>query len=212
MVAIVGPSGSGKSTLLHCLSGLELPSSGAVEIVGTDVGSARASKLAKLRRATIGFVFQQYNLLDSLTALGNVLLQARLAGRPRSDAEAALASVGLADKKHIKPTQLSGGEQQRVAIARALAVKPRILFADEPTGALDSATGSSTLQLLRDLVTAQGSAVVMVTHNLEAAARADRVLILKDGRIRSTLSNPTPQAILDSLAETDNAYSPGGAQ
>lgn len=202
MVAVVGPSGSGKSTLLHCLSGLERPTSGTVEIAGIDVASATASALARLRRGTIGFIFQEYNLLDSLTALGNVHLQTRLAGGTRSDAETAIAAVGLERKMRVRPTQLSGGEQQRVAIARALAVRPRVLFADEPTGALDSTNGSLTLQLLRGLATSRGSGVVMVTHDLEAAAAADRVVVLRDGQIRSELSSPTPEQILAKLEES----------
>lgn len=203
MVAIIGRSGSGKSTLLNCLSGLELPTTGNVEIAGVNVKSARPKELATLRRGTIGFIFQQYNLLDSLTALGNVSLQTRLARVPTQNAKTALEDVGLADKMHQKPALLSGGEQQRVAIARALAVRPRILFADEPTGALDSIVGAHVLNLLRTLATDQGSTVMLVTHDLEAAAAADRILILKDGIIHSELIDATPQTILRILETID---------
>lgn len=196
MVAIVGPSGSGKSTLLHCLAGLERATSGTVNLVGIDLGQARAKDLAIIRRATIGFVFQQYNLLDSLTAFGNVALQTRLAGLPVEAAKDALAEVGLADKLDQKPVLLSGGEQQRVAIARALAVGPRVLFTDEPTGALDSASGIRVLELLRAHVKQRGSTVIMVTHDLEAASLADRILILKDGVIHADVTDATPASLL----------------
>lgn len=200
MVAIVGPSGSGKSTLLNCLSGLERPTTGSAFIADTDIGSARPKDLAILRRATIGFIFQQYNLLDSLTAYDNVALQVRLARVPISRAKKALGEVGLSDKLNQMPVTLSGGEQQRVAIARALAVTPRVLFADEPTGALDSASGARVLDLLRTQVTRQGSTVVMVTHDLEAAATADRVLIIKDGILHSEVIDASPESLLSTLS------------
>lgn len=198
-VSVVGPSGSGKSTLVHCISGLEPPTTGEVWLDQTNLGEASATALARLRRSTIGFIFQSYNLVGSLTALQNVALQARLAGKSRHEAQAALESVGLGDRADAKPSTLSGGEQQRVAIARALAAQPKVLFADEPTGALDTQTGATVLALLRTLAT-QGSAVVTVTHDLEAAATADRVLVLRDGRIHGEYINTTAAELLDAMA------------
>jgi len=204
-VAIVGPSGSGKSTLLHCLSGLERPTSGTVRLAGTDLGRASNTTLARLRRGTVGFIFQSYNLVDSLTAGENVALQTRLAKQPAENANAALNAVGLDSRINSKPAQLSGGEQQRVAIARALAAHPRVLFADEPTGSLDSNTGENILELLRD-VSAQGSSVVVVTHDLEAAAKADRVLVLRDGRLHGEFTRPTPAQLFDALTNGTTAH------
>lgn len=201
MVSIVGPSGSGKSTLLYCLSGLETPTSGTVEMAGKDLTSLSRGAVAALRREYVGFVFQSYNLIPSLNARENVVLPARLSRRPigREEADRALAAVGLSDRGSHKPSELSGGQQQRVAIARVLASRPAIVFADEPTGALDTASGAEVLRLLRE-VTTDGRSVVLVTHDLEAAALADRVLVLRDGLIHSELRSPTPEVVLEAMA------------
>lgn len=201
MVSIVGPSGSGKSTLLYCLSGLEPYDSGSIRADGHELGELSRSALANMRRDHMGFVFQSYNLIPSLSARENVALPARLArrGARRADVTAALAAVGMGDRARHKPGQLSGGQQQRVAIARVLAMKPQIVFADEPTGSLDTTSGDGVLQQLRQ-VTREGRSVVMVTHDLEAAARADRVLVLRDGVIHSELREPTPEQVLDAVS------------
>lgn len=201
MVSIVGPSGSGKSTLLYNLSGLDTPTSGSVTVTGRDLTRLSRSAVASIRRQHIGFVFQSYNLVPSLNARENVSLPARLMGRPISRAQAnhALAQVGIGDRGTYKPSELSGGQQQRVAIARVLALRPTIVFADEPTGALDTASGAEVLRLLRGLTT-DGSSVVLVTHDLEAAALADRVFVLRDGSIHSELKEPTPEGVLDAMA------------
>ncbi|MDQ0645739.1 ABC transporter ATP-binding protein [Microbacterium murale] len=200
MVSVVGPSGSGKSTLLYCLSGLEPFESGSVSLAGQDLGSLRRGALAALRRDRIGFVFQSFNLIPSLSARENVALPARLArrGASRHDIDAALAAVGLSDRAHHKPGKLSGGQQQRVAIARVLATRPDIVFADEPTGSLDTASGSEVLSLLREAANG-GQAVIVVTHDLEAAALADRVLVLRDGVIHNELRRPTPDQLLEEI-------------
>ncbi|MFD3444548.1 ABC transporter ATP-binding protein [Microbacteriaceae bacterium 4G12] len=205
-LAIVGPSGSGKSTLLYALSGLEAVDAGSVEIVGQTLGALKPSALARLRRDHLGFVFQSYNLIPSLTARENVALPARLAKRVLdADAvDAALASVGMSDRSTFRPRALSGGQQQRVAIARVLAARPDIVFADEPTGALDESSGRAVLALLRAAATAERS-VVMVTHDLEAAAAADRVLVLRNGAIHRELDRPTPQDVLDAVTEAGHA-------
>ena len=185
MTAVMGPSGSGKSTLLHCAAGLDRPTSGEVLIGGTDLGGLDENALTVLRRERVGFVFQEFNLVSALTAAQNVELPLRLAGRrPAADeVRAVLAAVGLADRLGHRPSELSGGQQQRVAIARAMIARPAVLFADEPTGALDSRASRTVLRLLRDLVGSQGQTVVMVTHDPAAAACADRVLLLADGRL-----------------------------
>jgi putative ABC transport system ATP-binding protein len=201
LLVIVGPSGSGKSTLLHCLSGLDAPSSGQVTITGVDLAALGARRFAAFRRQRIGFVFQAYNLIASLTAAENVALPLRLM-RSRFDPQRvtdALSAVGVAEVANRRPAQLSGGQQQRVAIARTLVVQPAITFADEPTGALDGASGARVLDLLRR--SASGDrAVVMVTHDIEAAALGDRVLVLRDGAVHSELHRPTPTRILQALA------------
>ncbi|AZZ49998.1 ABC transporter ATP-binding protein [Rathayibacter rathayi] len=209
-VAIVGPSGSGKSTLLYCLSSLEAPTSGDVRIAGTAVGGLRQAELARFRRDTLGFVFQQFNLIPSLSARENVALAGRLARRrdAADRADQALAAVGLADRARHTPGRLSGGQQQRVAIARALAADPEVVFADEPTGSLDGAAGARVLALLRSLASGERS-VVMVTHDLDAATLADRVLVLRDGRIHAEITTPTRPAILAAL---DAATSTGVAE
>ncbi|WP_283134435.1 ABC transporter ATP-binding protein [Rhizohabitans arisaemae] len=183
--AVMGPSGSGKSTLLHCAAGLDRPTEGKVVIDGTDLGTLDETGLTLLRRERVGFVFQAFNLVSALTAEQNVFLPLRLAGKPVAPEEirTALAEVGLADRGGHRPSRLSGGEQQRVAIARALITRPAVLFADEPTGALDTKTSRHVLRLLRDLVDRRRQTVIMVTHDPVAASYADRVLFLADGRI-----------------------------
>jgi len=199
-VAVVGPSGSGKSTLLYCLAGLEPYSSGAVLLQRKQLDQLTPKALATLRRDLVGFVFQSFNLIPSLTARQNVSLPARLAHRAVSDSavDSVLASVGLQGREGYRPGQLSGGQQQRVAIARVLAANPALVFADEPTGALDTQAGAAVLELLRQV--AQGDrSVVMVTHDLEAAARADRVLVLRDGRVHRELRRPSASEVLEAL-------------
>ncbi|GAA2468137.1 ABC transporter ATP-binding protein [Streptomyces lavendulocolor] len=200
--AVMGPSGSGKSTLLHCAAGLDRPTGGRVEVAGVDLGGLSERRLTLLRRDRIGFVFQAFNLLPSLTAAQNVALPLRLAGRRPSRAEvrAALARVGLADRAGHRPGELSGGQQQRVALARALITRPTVLFADEPTGALDSAAGREVLRLLRETVDRDGMTVIMVTHDPVAAARADRVVFLADGRVGGELTAPTAEAVAHRMA------------
>ena len=183
--AVMGPSGSGKSTLMHILAGLDKPTSGTVEIAGTDITDLSDSRLTLLRRHQVGFIFQFFNLLPMLTAEENILLPLRLAGESidRTWADAVIDQVGLSDRRKHRPSELSGGQQQRVAIARALASRPAVLFADEPTGNLDSSTSGEILKLLREMVTQYGQTMVMVTHDANAAAMADRVLFLADGQI-----------------------------
>jgi putative ABC transport system ATP-binding protein len=190
-LAIVGPSGSGKSTLLGLMAGLDAPSSGSVTIDGVDITHLTEDALARLRGAKIGFVFQFFHLIPSLTAFENVLVPMELAGRRGAvdRARGLLAEVGLSDRGHHYPSQLSGGEQQRVALARALANEPPILMADEPTGNLDSANGHHVMDLLFDVNRTRGTTLVLVTHDRELAARADLQLILRDGRI---VQRPAP--------------------
>lgn len=200
MVSVVGPSGSGKSTLLYCLSGLMRPSSGEVSLAGARLDRASRAQAARARAEHVGFVFQQYGLIESLSVEENVLLPARLAGRRASRQQAldALASVGMDRFGGARPQDLSGGEQQRVAIARALATRPDVVFADEPTGALDTKNGRAVLDLLRGMADG-GGAVVLVTHDLEAASRADRVIVLRDGRVDDELGHVAPGEILAAL-------------
>ncbi len=195
-VSVVGPSGSGKSTLLYCLSGLEPPTTGQVSLMGTPLGPLRRNALARLRRDHLGFVFQSYNLIPSMSAWENVALPSRLAKRriPESAVDAALERVGLRAQAGQRPSELSGGQQQRVAIARVLLAEPDIVFADEPTGALDTASGAQVLALLRQAASG-GRAVVLVTHDLNAAAVADRVLVLGDGTIHQELLKPAPEEV-----------------
>jgi putative ABC transport system ATP-binding protein len=195
--AVMGPSGSGKSTLLQCAAGLDRPNLGKVSIGGIELSGLGETALTRLRRDRVGFVFQSFNLMPSLTAAQNVELPLRLAGRkadPKA-VQAALATVGLADRARHRPSELSGGQQQRVAIARALVTGPQVLFADEPTGALDTSTSRDVLELLRGLVTERKQTVIIVTHDPMAAAYADRVIFLADGRIADTLERPTAEAI-----------------
>ena len=185
LVAVMGPSGSGKSTLMHLLAGLDQPTQGTVEIAGNDITTMSDTELTKLRRAHIGFVFQAFNLLPTLTAEENILLPLQLAGRKPDQAwyEAVVERVGLADRTTHRPSELSGGQQQRVAVARALVAEPTVLFADEPTGNLDSKSSHEVLELLRDAAASFGQTTVMVTHDHDAAAAADRVVQIEDGLI-----------------------------
>jgi putative ABC transport system ATP-binding protein len=201
--AVMGPSGSGKSTLMHLLAGLDRPTNGRVKIGGEDITEMPDKQLTKLRRRHIGFVFQQFNLLPMLTAEENILLPLSIAGRkPDKRAVASLIErVGLGERLGHKPSQLSGGQQQRVAIARALASQPTVLFADEPTGNLDSTSGTEVLQLLREAVELDRQTTVMVTHDPRAAAAADRVLFLADGEIVNDLASPDEEQILAAMKE-----------
>jgi putative ABC transport system ATP-binding protein len=199
--AIMGPSGSGKSTLMHCLAGLERLTSGRVVIGETDVSELSDKQLTTLRRDEVGFVFQSFNLVPTLTALENITLPLALGGRkpdPTWLAEV-IEAVGLADRLTHKPSELSGGQQQRVAVARALATRPQIIFADEPTGNLDSRSGAEILSFMRRAVTDFGQTIVMVTHDPNAASYADRVVFLADGRVVDEMDDPTAERILDHL-------------
>jgi putative ABC transport system ATP-binding protein len=201
--AIMGPSGSGKTTLLQCAAGLDRPDRGTVRVGTTDLAGLGERRLAQLRRSDIGFVFQSFNLLPSLTAAQNVVLPLRLAGRRPSRRAAwdALARVGLADRARHRPAQLSGGQQQRVAIARALVAQPDVILADEPTGALDTGGARDVLAMLRDASDHEGRTLIMVTHDPVAAAVADRVVFLADGRIVDELAAPRAQAVADRMTE-----------
>ena len=197
--AIMGPSGSGKSTLMHILAGLDQPTSGTVAIDGTELSQLDDKKLTLLRRDQIGFIFQSFNLLPTLTAAENIELPIRIAGR-KPDAlwiKSVVETVGLTDRLGHRPSELSGGQQQRVAAARALASRPQVVFADEPTGALDSRSGAELLGFLRKAVQEMGQTVVMVTHDANAAAYADRVLFLADGNIVDEMQDPTADRVLD---------------
>ena len=199
--AVMGPSGSGKSTFLQCAAGLDRPTSGEVLLGGEEITRLSENRLTRLRRSRIGFVFQSFNLLPSLTVQQNVLLPQRLAGerQDRARARELLAQVGLAEHGGRRPGQLSGGQQQRVAIARALVTAPEVLFADEPTGALDTRTAHEVLGLLRHAVDALGATVVMVTHDPVAASHADRVLFLAEGALAGELPRPDPQAVAERM-------------
>jgi putative ABC transport system ATP-binding protein len=203
LTAIMGPSGSGKSTLMHILAGLDQPTTGDVRIAGTAIGQLNDAQLTKLRRQHIGFVFQFFNLLPMLTAKDNILLPLSIAGtKPdRVWVDELVKKVGLGDRLSHRPSEMSGGQQQRVAIARALVSRPTVMFADEPTGNLDSRTSSEILQLLRDSVTTYGQTTVMVTHDANAAAIADRVLFLADGVIVRDLGPSTAHEILETLED-----------
>ncbi|WP_410566705.1 ABC transporter ATP-binding protein [Amycolatopsis sp. cmx-4-61] len=198
--AVMGPSGSGKSTLLHLAAGLERADSGRIRLGDTDITAAGDDELTALRRTRIGFVFQSFNLIGSLTAAENVALPLRLAGREPSGTEVTdtLAAVGLAERARHRPRELSGGQQQRVAIARAMITRPEILFADEPTGALDTRAGDRVLDLMRAM-TAVGQSILMVTHDPAAAARADAVVFLRDGRLAGRLEGAGAGAVAEHL-------------
>jgi putative ABC transport system ATP-binding protein len=200
--AIMGPSGSGKSTFLHVAAGLDRPTSGRVTLGDVDLAGLSERRLTILRRERIGFVFQAFNLMPSLTVAQNIGLPLRLDGRRprRSEVREAAARVGLDERLRHRPSQLSGGQQQRVAIARALVTRPEVVFADEPTGALDTRTGRGVLALLREVVDADGHTVVMVTHDPAAAAHADSVILLADGRIAGVLDAPDADQVAEQLA------------
>lgn len=200
--AVMGPSGSGKSTLLQCAAGLDRPTSGTVAVDGVELAGLSERRLTLLRRERIGFVFQSFNLLPSLTAAQNVALPLRLARRrpARGAVREALDRVGLGDRAGHRPSQLSGGQQQRVALARALITRPAVLFGDEPTGALDTATSREVLSLLRELVDREGQTTVMVTHDPVAASYADRVVFLVDGRVSGELAGPSAEAVAARMA------------
>jgi putative ABC transport system ATP-binding protein len=204
--AIMGPSGSGKSALLHCLAGLDTLTAGDVRLGEQSLTGLSEKQLTLLRRDRMGFVFQAFNLLPTLTAAENIRLPLDLAGRPLDGAwfDAVVGAVGLADRLDHTPAQLSGGQQQRVAAARALVTRPEIVFADEPTGALDSRSGADLLAFLRRAVDEFGQTIVMVTHDPVAAAHADRVVFLADGRIRDELTAPTTDAVLDAMKRLGN--------
>ncbi|HEX9543439.1 MAG TPA: ABC transporter ATP-binding protein [Streptosporangiaceae bacterium] len=199
--AVMGPSGSGKSTLMHCMAGLDSVDSGRAWIGDEEITTMRDRQLTRVRRDRVGFVFQAYNLLPVLTAADNITLPLDIAGRTadREWLDTIIETVGLKARLHHRPSELSGGQQQRVAIARALAGRPAIIFADEPTGNLDSKAGTEVLDLLRRSVREFGQTIVMVTHDPVAASYADRVVFLADGQIAGELEQPTPQSVLDRM-------------
>ncbi|MEV7524046.1 ABC transporter ATP-binding protein [Streptomyces sp. NPDC091371] len=203
--AIMGPSGSGKSTLMHCVAGLDTFTEGSVRIGETELGSLKDKQLTQLRRDKIGFIFQAFNLLPTLTALENITLPMDIAGRKpdKQWLNTVIEMVGLSGRLSHRPTQLSGGQQQRVAVARALASRPEIIFGDEPTGNLDSRSGAEVLGFLRNSVRELGQTVVMVTHDPVAASYADRVIFLADGRIVDEMYGPTADGVLDRMKAFD---------
>jgi putative ABC transport system ATP-binding protein len=203
--AIMGPSGSGKSTLLHCISGLDRPTSGSVYIGDVDLTTLSDKELTRLRRDRIGFVFQTFNLIPTLTAEENITLPIDIAGRDVDTEwfDEVVDTIGLRDRLRHKPAELSGGQQQRVAGARALLSRPEIVFADEPTGNLDSRSGDELLTFLRSAVDTHGQTIVMVTHDATAASRADRIVFLVDGRVVDEMSDPTSELVLDRLKSLD---------
>jgi putative ABC transport system ATP-binding protein len=205
----MGPSGSGKSTLMHCLAGLDSVTRGDVYVGETKLTGMSDRQLTELRRTQVGFIFQQFNLLPTLTAEENILLPLSIAGRRPDPAwfKTVIEAVGLGDRLRHRPSQLSGGQQQRVACARALVSRPAVVFADEPTGNLDSRSGAEVLGFLRDSVRQYGQTIVMVTHDPNAASYADRVVFLADGAIVDELANPTAEGVLDKLKGLD----PSGA-
>ncbi|MFI6647061.1 ABC transporter ATP-binding protein [Streptomyces sp. NPDC050529] len=207
--AIMGPSGSGKSTLMHCAAGLDTLTSGTAFIGDTELGALDDRRLTLLRRRRIGFVFQAFNLLPTLTVAENITLPMDLAGEhpDRARLDALIDTVGLRDRLHHRPSELSGGQQQRVAVARAFAGDPEVVFADEPTGNLDSRAGQEVLRLLGRTVRQTGRTVVMVTHDPVAAAHADEVVFLADGRLVDRMPDPTAERVLDRLKAFDPAPS-----
>src|SRR3954454_19368673 len=199
--AIMGPSGSGKSTLMHCVAGLDNLTSGHVFIGDVDLSTLSDKALTVLRRERIGFVFQAFNLIPTLTALENITLPMALAGKDPEQAwlHTVIKTLGLGDRLGHRPSELSGGQQQRVAVARALASRPQIIFADEPTGNLDSRAGAEILSFMRQAVRELGQTIVMVTHDPVAASYADRAVFLADGRIVDEMASPTPEKVLDQM-------------
>jgi len=212
--AVMGPSGSGKSTFMHCAAGLDRPTSGVVHLGEVALSRLREPKLTEMRRDRIGFVFQALNLLSSLTAEQNVTLPLRMAGARADEAwlREVMARVGLSDRAGYRPAQLSGGQQQRVAIARALATRPDLVFADEPTGSLDTRTGRGVLELLRQVVDELGQTVVMVTHDPLAASYADSVLFLADGRFVGELTAPGAEQIAEWMTQLDRSVADQGGR
>ncbi len=208
MTAIMGPSGSGKSTLMHCMAGLDTPSSGQVFVEGLEVSSMNQKQLTDLRREQIGFIFQSFNLVPTLSAEENILLPLQIAKRPidRDWFNQVVGVVGLEKRLTHRPSQLSGGQQQRVACARAIMARPSVIFADEPTGNLDSRSSREVLGFLRDSVRDYGQSIVMVTHDPRAASFADRVLVLADGNITQDMHHPTYNEILEVFAGDDDSY------
>ncbi|HSB85408.1 MAG TPA: ABC transporter ATP-binding protein [Ilumatobacteraceae bacterium] len=204
--AIMGPSGSGKSTLMHCMAGLDRLTSGSVTIGDVEITTANEKQLTRLRRDRLGFIFQAFNLVPTLTALENITLPMDLAGtKPDRDwVDNVISTVGLSNRLKHRPNELSGGQQQRVAVARALASRPQIIFADEPTGNLDSTTGAEILAFMRHAVRDLGQTIVMVTHDPVAASYSHRVIFLADGRITDQLADPTPDAVLDHMRRLSN--------
>ncbi|MGM7669645.1 ABC transporter ATP-binding protein [Microbacterium sp. A93] len=201
--AIMGPSGSGKSTLMHCLAGLDTADSGSIMLGGQEITGLKDTELTRLRRDRIGFVFQAFNLVPTLTAEQNIVLPLDLAGKPVDRAWMAdvVGILGLTDRLKHKPHELSGGQQQRVAVARALLTRPDVVFGDEPTGNLDSVTGAEVLSLLRRSSREMGQTIIMVTHDPSAASYADRVVLLADGQLAGEITDPTPENVLASLAK-----------
>ena len=201
--AIMGPSGSGKSTLMHCLAGLDSLTSGSVRIGDIDLGTLDEKRLTMLRRDHVGFVFQSFNLVPTLTVAENIALPAALAGTKPDPSwlDVVIGAVGLGDRLRHRPDELSGGQRQRVAVARALATKPSVIFADEPTGNLDSTTGSEILDFMRDAVGSMGQTIVMVTHDPIAASYADRAVFLVDGRIAGDAPEPTAESVLEQMKQ-----------
>jgi putative ABC transport system ATP-binding protein len=216
--AVMGPSGSGKSTFLQCAAGLDRPTSGTVQLEGVDLSKLGERALTRMRRERVGFVFQEFNLLPALSVLDNITLPLRLAGR-KSDGtllDEVIQRVGLTEKRNSYPGELSGGQQQRVAIARALITRPAVIFGDEPTGALDTRTAREVLVLLREAVKLAEQTVVMVTHDPVAAAYADRVVFLSDGKIAGSLEQPTVDQVAERMthlgAWADDLVAEGGAR
>ena len=204
--AIMGPSGSGKSTLMHCMAGLDRLTSGSITVGGLDISTANEKQLTLLRRDRLGFIFQAFNLVPTLTAIENITLPMDLA-RTKPDrawVDHVIATVGLSHRLKHRPSELSGGQQQRVAVARALASRPQLIFADEPTGNLDSTTGAEILAFMRHAVRELGQTIVMVTHDPVAASYAHRVVFLADGRITDQLTDPTPATVLDHMRRLSN--------
>ena len=199
--AIMGPSGSGKSTLMHCVAGLDSLTSGSVAIGDTQLESLSDRELTTLRREQVGFIFQAFNLIPTLNAMENIMLPLSLGGQEGDMAwiNQVIDTIGLRDRLEHRPSELSGGQQQRVAVARALASRPSVIFADEPTGNLDSKTGGEVLGFMRRAVTELGQTIVMVTHDANAASYADRIVFLKDGKIAGEMTEPNPEKVLDYL-------------
>ncbi|WP_067501426.1 ABC transporter ATP-binding protein [Actinoplanes sp. TFC3] len=208
--AIMGPSGSGKSTLMHCLAGLDRVDRGTVHVGGTEVSGLGDKALTRLRRDRVGFIFQQFNLLPTLSAAENIRLPLDIAGRKPDPQwwDIVIDTVGLRDRLSHRPSQLSGGQQQRVACARALIGRPDVIFADEPTGNLDSRSGAEVLSFLRASVREHNQTIVMVTHDPVAAGYADRVVFLADGEIVDELTGPTPESVLDTMKRLDTLTAP----